>query len=237
MSVGPGKPTQFILLDEVASLKWAARRRAALWQAVVLHSWLDPDLLCDGWPASFERDQLDAVVGELLRDGTVSSPDQLVRRIPKAGSDPQLQLLHNLTVAAVALSAGSLPRLTLDTGNVLASEVSLSEFLGWSLRTGLPVVKGFSPRTITQPISRWPWGSHTTKKLDLLAEAGEHWRLKVEGGTYDPDDPFTAPRSEVIEEWLTCRGIPTTVAKAMASILRPLTVPTGPRKSRRVENL
>ena len=73
----------------------------------------------------------------------------------------------------------------------------------------------------------WPWGSHQTKALeDLDAAAREFWVA------YDPANPkTTAPKSDSVVVWLEKeRGVSNAKAKAIASMLRPDDLPTGPRK-------
>lgn len=71
----------------------------------------------------------------------------------------------------------------------------------------------------------WPWGNHSTSKLDHLAAAANEFWLD-----YQPDNPRSAPKNEVIVNWLIARGASSNTAMAIASILRPDNLPTGPRK-------
>ena len=75
-------------------------------------------------------------------------------------------------------------------------------------------------------VSRWPWGSHHTELLGHLdAAARRFWTL------YDPDDPSTAPTNDMVSEWLQQeRRVSKEKAKAIASILRPDGLATGPRR-------
>ncbi|NQW92704.1 MAG: hypothetical protein HQ446_01470 [Polaromonas sp.] len=75
--------------------------------------------------------------------------------------------------------------------------------------------------------SRWPWGNHHTELLGHLeAAACEFWI------GYDPENAkTTAPKNEAVVAWLeTNRKVSNTMAKAIASMLRPNDLPTGPRK-------
>ncbi len=74
--------------------------------------------------------------------------------------------------------------------------------------------------------SRWPWGNHHTEYLGHLeAAAKKLWVL------YDPLDFTTAPTNEVVSEWLQSeRGVSREKARAIASMLRPDGLPTGPRR-------
>ena len=90
---------------------------------------------------------------------------------------------------------------------------------------------GEPPGTIKAPSSalpptRWPWGSHQTAMLGHLEAAAQKFWVN-----YDPGDNTTAPTNEDVSDWLeTERKISNAKAKAIASILRPEDLPTGPRK-------
>jgi hypothetical protein len=74
--------------------------------------------------------------------------------------------------------------------------------------------------------SRWPWGKHHTETLGHLEAAARKWWV-----LYDPSDFTTAPTNEMVSEWLqTERGISKEKARAIASMLRPDGLPTGPRR-------
>jgi len=80
------------------------------------------------------------------------------------------------------------------------------------------------PKT-ADPI-KWPWGNHQTKALEHLAEAAQKF-----WSTYDPSDPYSAPKNETVVRWLTTeREVSEVMAKSIASMLRPDNLPTGPRK-------
>ncbi len=73
--------------------------------------------------------------------------------------------------------------------------------------------------------ARWPWGDYTTQRLELLADAArKFWSL------YDPADASTAPTNEQVVVYLCERGLSSSAANAMATILRADGLPTGPRK-------
>lgn len=78
--------------------------------------------------------------------------------------------------------------------------------------------------TVAPPPS-WPWGAHTTKRLESLkAAAQQFW------ASYDHSDMSRAPTNEVVTEWLMKeRGELQSNAKAIASMLRPDGLKTGPR--------
>lgn len=75
---------------------------------------------------------------------------------------------------------------------------------------------------------RFPWGSHSTKDLEDLSAAAIHW-----WSDYIPGDPSTAPKSDNVERWLIEeKGTVEAKAKAIASILRPIDLKPGPRRTR-----
>lgn len=80
---------------------------------------------------------------------------------------------------------------------------------------------------------RWPWGNHHTELLGHLEAAALEFWVK-----YDPKNPrCTAPKNETVIAWLIERQVPgqqrrvsDQMAKAIATMLRPDGLPTGPRK-------
>ena len=81
--------------------------------------------------------------------------------------------------------------------------------------------------------NRWPWGSHHTELLGHLeAAASEFWQ------SYDPQNAKgTAPKNETVIAWLMAgnvvgqkRKVSDQMAQAIATMLRPDGLPTGPRK-------
>lgn len=75
---------------------------------------------------------------------------------------------------------------------------------------------------------KWPWGSYETKLLrHLEAAAREFW------STYNPDNTKASiPTSKEVIKWLeNTHKVSNVMAKAIASLLRPDNLPTGPRKS------
>jgi hypothetical protein len=73
---------------------------------------------------------------------------------------------------------------------------------------------------------RWPWGGHHTEYLGHLEAAARKWWI-----LYDSSDPTTAPTNEMVSDWLQSeRNLSREKARAIASMLRPDGLPTGPRK-------
>lgn len=78
----------------------------------------------------------------------------------------------------------------------------------------------------TASIAKWPWGNHHTDTLGHLEAAARKWWV-----LYDPSDLTTAPTNEMVIEWLRSeRNVSREKARAIASMLRPDGLPTGPRK-------
>lgn len=70
-----------------------------------------------------------------------------------------------------------------------------------------------------------PWRcAHRTQKLRSLISAHSLYATPVEGGTYVPGDPRTAPD---VVGYLVSRGVGQALAKQIASILRPEDLPKG----------
>lgn len=81
----------------------------------------------------------------------------------------------------------------------------------------------------TSPVSehpKWPWGTHHTIALGHLEAAANRFWTNL----YDPGDPSTAPKNEMVEDWLIKeRQVSKQKAAAIASLLRPDGLKTGPR--------
>ena len=73
---------------------------------------------------------------------------------------------------------------------------------------------------------RWPWGDHHTEMLGHLEAAAQRFWVG-----YDPTDRNTANTNATVIEWLqTERKVSGKMAEAIATMLRPDGLPTGPRK-------
>jgi hypothetical protein len=212
---GVGERVHFVIADHTAVSKWSTFTEVLLWQAVALHCRLDPDAMGDGW------DDIEFFL-KTSRN----------RAINDAGVRPRLKLLEKWSdcvhVACQALDDGLLPFLDICTTSLPESLVSVDSFYGWALRYRFPSVVGFSPRGSAANVGRWPWGSHSTPNLDLLAKAGELWRLREEGGNFDPENQSTAPTIDKVAKYLG-HDVPPTVGRAVASLLRPPWLRSGPR--------
>lgn len=106
---------------------------------------------------------------------------------------------------------------------------SRAEVDRWISANGLHSFYAFKPVENDQSSSmtRWPWGDHHTKLLgNLNLCARKFWC------DYDPANPKgTAPKSAEVIQWLIneCK-VSESIAKAMATLLRPDDLKTGPRK-------
>lgn len=229
LSKAQGQRVQFVRLDDVAVQKWASMLQVELWQAVALHSYLDPDLLGGSWSTLHSHYVHEDAFQNLLATYASDPSEQTGAAHGQIDIDPQQCLRSNFKRAGDAALMESLQCVALEKRDVMLSKVSLAEFLGWSIRTRLNVVQGFPSRASTPSRARWPWGNHTTPKLELLAEAGEHWRLVADGGRYSAEDIQSAPHSKAIVAWMVRKGVHSSVAESIASMLRPPSLRTGPR--------
>jgi hypothetical protein len=106
---------------------------------------------------------------------------------------------------------------------------SRTELARWLTATGLKseyqFERGAADATPSEPLQGlWPWGKyHTTRLGHLEAAARRFWV------NFDPSDNTTAPRNEEVIAWLLERAVSENIAKAIATILRPDNLPTGPR--------
>jgi len=99
----------------------------------------------------------------------------------------------------------------------------------WLDAIGLKSIYQFrldQPSGVNKVTGHWPWGDHHTELLGHLeATARRYWQ------NYDPTDATTAPTNKDVAEWLMNeRKLSQKPAEAIASMLRPDGLPTGPRK-------
>ncbi len=99
----------------------------------------------------------------------------------------------------------------------------------WLAAIKMKSVYSFNPaqaEAVPAPTGRWPWGDHHTKLLGHLEAAARRYWV-----SYDPADATTASTNATVIEWLkTERRVSGKRAEAIASMLRPDGLPTGPRK-------
>ena len=106
------------------------------------------------------------------------------------------------------------------------------EILGWRSEYNFapwsanPVSKNMEQTVSDRPNIRWPWGDYETPLLRLLPLVyEEHWKK------YDPKRPATAPKSQVVEDWLvSTHKAPRRVAEVIAQLFRAEAIPNGPRR-------
>lgn len=103
------------------------------------------------------------------------------------------------------------------------------EIARWLDTIGMKSVYQFTRgqvHAVLPAVCRWPWGNHHTKILGHLEAAAQRWWVN-----YDPSDATTAPLNQDVSDWLHReRKVSRTMADAIASMLRPDNLPTGPRK-------
>jgi hypothetical protein len=146
--------------------------------------------------------------------------------------EPEPQDLQSELMISIRVSVNppSDPRKKLELMVFEKSFFHRDEIQRWLNAIGMQSTYKFD-RTQSQPSGnssrRWPWGNHHTELLEHLNVAAQrYW-----GERYDPTDATTAPINSMVSEWLQKeRKISRTMADAIASILRPDGLPTGPRK-------
>jgi hypothetical protein len=106
------------------------------------------------------------------------------------------------------------------------SRKALAEWLRSIKMVSVYSFSGDNSKSHSASSTRWPWGSYHTELLGHLeATALRFWV------NYDPADATTAETNATVSEWLQAeRKVSKTMADAIASILRPDGLPTGPRK-------
>lgn len=223
--------TCLVRLDQTAIDKWARLPDVELWQAVLLHSFLDPDPLGVDSARSYEAFlTLAARAQGEVSDGVVQEGDR-----------PEIALKRNLDLALSAIDHNQI-KWVVWSGDTRRSNIRLSEFHAWALRTNLPVVDSWPNRAgmSVRPTdsSDSPEKQHLrtyTKRLRALkAAADRFWTPVDQGGGYMPGDKSTVSDQSVIAEWIE-REFPFIggdAAAAMATVLRPDELPAGRYKGK-----
>jgi hypothetical protein len=132
--------------------------------------------------------------------------------------------LQHLKVAKISLGDSSKTEIT------LASFAALAKKLEWTIPDEMREIAndgdGQSAIEINQVgAHRWPWGDHSTRRLELLADAAKQF-----WSTYDPEQSSTAPTNKDVADYLVSKGESRSLADAIASILRADDVQPGRRK-------
>ena len=135
--------------------------------------------------------------------------------------------LHALDLAVAALGTGSLRTFDVVQDVPEATLVTVESFKHWADRSSL--ARPLDPR-----LRSFPWGSHSTTKTDFLVLVlHKHYRLRKDGGTYDPDDPTTHPLPEDIRATLRSAGCKSrTLMDMICALARDPRIPVGRRKRR-----
>jgi hypothetical protein len=138
------------------------------------------------------------------------------------------------TLARVVENRESSPSIcTYISRNRYCVSVKLSSFAQWAAdvaKWDVPKERDLARPDEPRKGDTWPWGNHTTDLLDAMAAAGnQFWRQ------YNSADVSTAPRSDDVVKWLKARGVADSNARKIAAILRPKSIPTGPRPPKRMQ--
>lgn len=214
---------RFVQIDQAGLIKWSRLEEMELWQAVALHSFLDPDAL--GHNTEDALQYLFSISGPLKawrQQGVELSALDLSK----------LGWLDNLQAGVDALKDKL--RWRSWSGIEQQSRITVAEFHAWASRVELPVHGGWLARS-AGTAERWSWGRHTTPLLDALeAAAKAHWRRVDEGGQYDPLDPTSASTNDKVASWLQDRfpSVANETAQVMARILRDPNLPAGRPRER-----
>lgn len=197
-------------LDELALRKWRALNELDAWQAVLLHSGIDPDtaeLRFLHVPPKLLLDAISTALSE--RPSKVISFDAL------------LQLKSNYLRVLRAIRGGKLPLVQPGVG--MAAEANLlvqrDRFLDWALEARLPVAGPWPLRGQHEEVG-WLRFQHVTTHLKHLEQAARELWGDSRGRSLG--------RSEVAEHLMRMVDGPSrSLAKAMATILRPDDQPKG----------
>lgn len=187
---------------------WGHMPTAELWEAIAISCDIEPDSLATA--KDFSNEKIFIQFGDVL-DHVPPRPEEFNRRIKIA-----LASTHDM---------GTLK--TDGTKGHTDQRVKLSDFARWADERGFSLPPEFPREDKSLAINgQWPWGNHETELLKhLAAAANKFWKL------YDPADKTTAPTNKQVSSWLqTEKNVSGRTAEAMASILRPDGLPTGPRK-------
>lgn len=194
---------------------WSKMPSGTVWEVVALHCWLDPDV---------------------MNEDTITLTELTSYRSCARFYQERMRL------AIQHIADGILECEDDDEPDLRLKVVKLTDYAEWALRHSMPLPPEFprppwaeNPAGEVAPkrsTAKWPWGSHDTELLNLLAGAAAFWKSVDEGGLYDPSDPATAPTNEQVEAWLEKKGVSKKVRESMATILRANGMPSGPRPYR-----
>jgi hypothetical protein len=207
----------FLLGDPYTRDIWDHREKGELWQLVAWHSEVDPHLLRDWTHLKSVFSALRRARSDRIQESMFCYVDGVQFFAPEPDEeDPRLDLADNIEWAAIAAQTGRLPSLRRNAGDVETWTVSRAAFATYAAWQGLRPAKGFSGR------GQWPWGAHSTRKLEQLAAGGECWR------DYDRRRPHSAPRPQRVRAALRDAGACKTDIALMVSILRDPELRPGP---------
>lgn len=203
-------------LNIMTTYDWSLWRKlptAQLWEMVALHCFINPE----------------GINPEIL------GSDQPVKHRSAVWYYRQRIAIARLHVEEGLLVANS------SESDLNERRISFPAYADWADELEMPLPYHFPKKPLNRLVGRasmstrsWPWGSHETKLLGMLALAGEFWKTVEEGGNYDPEDDTTAPTNDQIESFLMRQGVTSNkIREAMATILRSDNLPDGRRKSKR----
>ena len=216
--------SRFFQLDQAALVKWAGIKELELWQAVVLHSNADPDLM--------GRDSNSAL--HFLHQN-VHEWGICRLAIPNVDQHPEVRLVDgNLAQALKAARAGELAVVgdgaPVDDDALALSLVRVDDFQDWATRSGLEIQGPWQTRSKAVDVPIRLLATYRTKRLDIMEDVIQrYWRTDEQGGTYVPGDVTTATKQSFIVEWINenYKWVGRQTADAIAVILRPDELPKG----------
>jgi hypothetical protein len=180
---------------------WSSRKHIPVWAAVALACNLAPEAFEPFGPNSDQP-----------IDGLFTPVDAVFK--------------DRLTLASAAIANNYLRVRPTVNKPMIYGEVEMAHFTSWLRNIGHQTPEAFPWRADELQANRlqWPWGSHSTRYLELLARAADRfWK------NYDPTDLSTAPKNEDVVHWLVGQGMAKRMAEVVATMLRAEDVRTGPR--------
>lgn len=217
---------RFYALDDASLGKWVGVELLELWQAVLLHSNVDPDPMGRGSANSLHYVFEFAAQLEFL--------DEMPFMRSSGPMGPELRLKGNIEAAVKALNDGVLPSHQVNDEHTGLSVVRVADFQYWAARSRLPVIGPWRKRTPIQAPATRLLGTHRTKLLDVMEGVLQrYWRTKEQGGHYVSGDIRTVTAQADIIEWIReTHKVSKATSNAIAKILRPDELPKGRHPSK-----
>lgn len=215
----PSARPVLVAVNEVALRKWSGKSSIELWQAVLLHSFVDPDSFAVDADASLQFLQSFDV---LFNIGRISHPP-----VEDDWCIDERNLWKSVRSASEAAEFGEMPVEKPKQGSFFRASVRLAEFAAWARKAKFPVTGDWPKRAAlggeVLASGPWPWGRYETVGLKALAAAVErYWRPVSDGGTYDPSSGARRSSIEEIAAWIVeAHGLKADRARYIAKIIRP----------------